>query len=154
MIKRIACILAAAMLLIGSSALADDRKMSDMSVEELVTIHTLSQHYLFNHPDLKRVLVPAGTYKIGDEIPAGHWTIIAPDEIATIHVIYGTAVDQFGNIDVYKPQTNCLIYGSKSYVYRVGNPTEVDYVLEKGKYIQLSSGAYFQVYAGHKFSFE
>lgn len=72
--KRIASSLLALVLLIPCVALASFA-LSDMSIDELVTLRNEINAELMERGYEKEVTVPAGTYIIGKDIPAGTYTI-------------------------------------------------------------------------------
>ena len=67
-------VLIIALVLLCSSALADI-DLSGMSYDELVSLRDQINLAIWNCQEWQEVTVPEGTYEVGKDIPAGHWTI-------------------------------------------------------------------------------
>lgn len=111
-----------------------------------------------SHPtsESEEVQVPAGTYKIGEQIPAGHWTITC----APRNYCYVTVGSEL------KDNKKEIAYGSKGYYHIAmagtesnisdrGYPSFVDLELTEGMYICIErSFVTFTPYDGnHGFTF-
>ena len=63
-------------LLIGlSCALAESIDISNLSIEELAALRDRCQMEMMKSDKWQEVTVPQGVWKIGENIPAGHWTL-------------------------------------------------------------------------------
>lgn len=77
-------------LLICTCAVAEF-DLSSLSFIELIELQQKISQELTTRPEWKEVEVPVGCYKIGEDIPAGHWTIKGTKGSSTIQ--YGTALN-------------------------------------------------------------
>lgn len=93
--KRIAFPLLAIAILIPCIALAS-YALSDMSIDELVTLRSEINAELMERGYEKEVTIPAGTYIIGEDIPAGAYTIRHVSRSAMV-----TVYDENGRISEY-----------------------------------------------------
>ena len=72
--KRFAALLLVAILMLAGSAAADPIDLSGLSFEQLVALRDQLNLAIWNSQEWKEVTVPAGVWKIGEDIPAGHWS--------------------------------------------------------------------------------
>lgn len=82
-------------LMICSVALADI-DVSSMSFDELRALQQRINAELVTRPEWKQVTVPAGTWQIGTDIPAGFYSVTALDTHVTIDFI-----NEKGRADYY-----------------------------------------------------
>lgn len=127
-----------------------DIDLSSMSFDQLADLRNQILHEMMTRDDWQQVLVPVGTYKVGEHIPAGHWTISALPQDTTI-IYIGQALEDDGKE---------VEYGSKGYYkitltddeymfYRVGEAQQTDLVLTPGTYVEVKiSGCLFTPYTG------
>ena len=64
-----------ALFLLPAFSLADIPDISGLSYDELVQLNNQINLAMWNSEEWQEVTVPPGTYQIGVDIPAGHWTI-------------------------------------------------------------------------------
>lgn len=106
--------------------------LSTMSVDELIALNKAVVMELMSRKDFKEVTVPAGEYKVGEDIPAGIYTV-------------KVKANQFASLNVLDSKKN---YTSKIYVVEVDNPIG-KLVLEEGEIVATTYGsAIFTPYAG------
>ena len=74
--KRLLVLFLSLVLLAGSGA-ADPIDLSGMSFDELVALRDQLNLAIWNSQEWQEVTVPAGVWKIGEDIPVGYWTIRA-----------------------------------------------------------------------------
>ena len=92
--KLIAIVLILAVLL-PAAAFADLPDISGLSYDELVQLKNMINLAMWNSQEWQEVTVPAGTWKIGEDIPAGHWAIsIVGHGLTTVW--YCEQVDELG----------------------------------------------------------
>lgn len=72
--KKLACFLLVVLMMIPFAAFADNN-LATMSFDELVALKNQIMAELVGRGDLKEVNVPAGTYTVGDQIPAGEYSV-------------------------------------------------------------------------------
>ena len=76
--KRFFSALLVITLLLGvSSAIADGIDLSQLSIDELVALKDKINLAIWNSQEWQEVKVPQGVWKVGEDIPAGHWSIEA-----------------------------------------------------------------------------
>lgn len=66
-------------LLVVSSAAAEDIDLSGLSFDQLVQLQTRITMELMQRDEWQEVTVPAGIYLVGRDIPAGKWNIKSSD---------------------------------------------------------------------------
>lgn len=146
--KRIlACALSFIMLLALSPSSYADIDLSGLSYDELVALKDQINLAIWNSEDWQEVEVPMGVWAVGEDIPAGKWTIKAiPGGNAYIKVGNelkdgGTDVKSSFTVDIYDP-------GHRSYKEGT-NLTESTIDLVAGQYISIDfANAIFTPYAG------
>ena len=148
--KKLIVLIIALVLLLSSAAAESNNPLADYSLDELLFMRRTLDKVLFNHPDVKSVTVPEGIYKIGEDIPAGDYDIIAVSgEMSSI--VYFEHLDPLG------------------YTYKEGEPFQWEIVsnmpdndvksyhfhFDEGNYVRVSlAPAIFTTYTGPKFTFE
>jgi len=85
-----ALILVLGLLILTGSTVAAEEKYAGLSFEELQAEILLIQHIMWNSDDWQEVMVPAGAYEVGVDIPAGDWTI-STDNNPLVYI--GTKLD-------------------------------------------------------------
>ena len=131
-------------------ASAEAIELSGMSFDELVALKEQIDLAIWNSQEWQEVEVPQGVWVVGQDIPAGKWTIKAADGLkATVY--WGDMLDESGT-DI---SWDGRIYESeylKSVNYRYyekGESTEVTWELKDGHYFIVNSGiALFSPYSG------
>lgn len=146
-------ILALVLILLCFASVAFAESAFDLSVlsyEELVSIKDQINIAIWQSEEWQEVEVPKGVWIIGDDIPAGKWTIKAADEIKA--EVYwcdklddsGTGASFFGKIYEYE-----ALYSLHHRYYEKGDTTEVTWDLKNGQYFIVDDGiALFTTYSG------
>ena len=111
-----------------------DVDLSGMSFEELVALKDQINLAIWNSDEWQEVEVPQGVWKVGEDIPAGHWTILAlPGKLTRIYV---------------GPKTkNCgtdVDWKTFAYVIGEGYPDPSDGMLPEWS-IELSDGDFVKI---------
>ena len=89
--------------------------LSSLSFEELLELGTTLQSEIMSRPEFKKVLVPPGAYKVGEDIPAGKWTITASEGMCEVY--WGKKLDEYGVEVPYSDEIDTLDdWGSESSV--------------------------------------
>lgn len=134
------------------SALADV-DLSGMSFDELVALRNQIDQAIWASDGWQEVSVPAGVYHVGEDIPAGKWTI-RPADSQTAEVYYGAGLKDGGASidDVY----DAVQITSPDDAYAEYNDVaSVSWTLEDGSYIKVeSSSVVFTPFSGNAFSFK
>lgn len=144
--KKLFAVLLTVTLLISSAASAMD--LSGMSFDELVALRDQINLAIWNCQEWQEVTVPAGVWVIGEDIPAGHWTI-RPLPNDYVNVTYFDRLDQFGK-GVGQGWLGwggtLTSRGEDDITY--GEPTQIDLEMEAGMYFKCSKSVIFTPYAG------
>lgn len=90
--KKLFALVLVSMILASAAALADV-DLSDLSYTDLLALRDQVQAELISRPEWKQVTVPGGTWTVGEDIPAGSYSIY-PVKSVVIH-LWGAAVDDF-----------------------------------------------------------
>ena len=148
--KRIASFLLVLSLLIPCIAFADI-DLSGMSYAELVALKDQINLAIWNSQEWQEVTVPQGVWKVGEDIPAGHWTI--KTTALTAYITICSKLDESGkDADIWNSRVYYteFIYGADSYFFDAENDrSEIDYELTDGLYVIIDSGSViFTPYAG------
>lgn len=145
--KRLFILFLTTLILAGSAA-ADPVDLSGMSFEDLVALKDRINLAIWNSQEWQEVTVPAGVWVVGEDIPAGHWTI-RPLPNDYVNVTYFDRLDQFGT-GVGQGWLGwggtLTSRGEGDMTY--GEPTQVDLVMEAGMYFKCSHSVIFTPYAG------
>ena len=145
--RLVSVILIFSLALLCSSAICET-DLSSMSFDDLVALREQLNLTIWNSKEWQKVDVPAGTYQIGVDIPAGHWTIIPyPDTLSNVY--YFDRIDKYGKDPASGWEGwSDLIADSSKYSDWEKYPHQCDAVLEEGMYIKLTGRVYFTPYTG------
>ena len=93
--EKICAVVVVILLVLTTSGLADNLDLSGMSFDELVKLKDQINLAIWNSQEWQEVRVPTGLYKVGEDIPAGKWTVLAPEGTTNL-VQWGTKPDASG----------------------------------------------------------
>lgn len=147
--KRILVLVLAVMMLIGG-AMAEGIDLSGMSFDELVALKEQLNLAIWNCQEWQEVEVPKGVWVVGEDIPAGKWTIKAADGL-TAYIGWGDMLNETGtdvsyNGNIYESE---LLLSVNYDYYEKGDATEVTWELEDGQYFIVNDGiALFSPFSG------
>jgi hypothetical protein len=148
--KKLIVFIVAVILLCPALASAEV-DLSGMSFDELVSLRDQINYALMETEEWEEVTVPCGAWKVGEDIPAGKWTITAVDG-AYVGIEYGSTLDESGMSISYYSKNYYVetIISPSSYIFQKGQDTaQVDIELKNGNYFCVTSGeAVFTPYAG------
>lgn len=132
-------VLLAALILVASAAVAEV-DLSGMSFEELVQLSHDVDQAIWASDGWQEVTVPPGTYKIGEDIPVGKWTIKASERDA-VYVSYCQAIDAVGGPNIMWPNayTQQWIY-SESHPNGAAEAHQITFECAEGMYIVVQKG--------------
>ena len=149
--KLLPMILAALLCLSLASALADI-DLSGMTYDELVSLKDKINLALWNSAEWQEVTVPQGVWKVGEDIPAGHWTIKATDGVMC-EIYYCDAIDttgrspDFGNVN--ELILKYIKSSSRKSFKENEDLTEIDINMSDGHYLIINDGnVIFTPYSG------
>lgn len=149
--KKISLILVMILLCVTSLSSAEV-DLSGMSVDELLALKDQINLAIWNSKEWQEVTVPQGVWKVGEDIPVGHWTIKCSKEDSSTMITVGYGVSDDGK-SVGRSNDPALsdiwywkeIYGEKGY----GDLKEWDYDMKYGLYVSVEhSAAVFYPYSG------
>lgn len=113
-----------------------------MSFEELVALKNRLNMEIWNSYSWDRVLVPHGVYKVGENIPAGHWKVEPPIN-SFIDVNYGSEKnDHQMNMELSYSAWKQDLMDKGCNFYNDGDITSTDIKAESGYYICMNDGVY------------
>ena len=130
-------------------ALSDIPDISNLTYEELVQLKDQINLAMWNSSDWQEVLVPAGVWKVGEDIPAGHWTIRVASEQQLFYIYVFDKIDEieknpaFG-ARLYQEKLASPGYGLRGEVI----PDSTDFILEEGWYFTCYGPVIFTPYTG------
>ena len=137
------------LVLLAGSAAADPIDLSDMSFDELVALRDQLNLAIWNSQEWQEVTVPAGVYRIGKDIPAGHWTIRVVGQNSFVLVSYFDILDDVGKSmspNAYLFHT--IIASPGLSAFGEVNPESVDIDMMDGWYFKCDGVVVFTPYAG------
>ena len=129
-------------------SLSDLPDISGLSYDELVQLRNQINLALWNSSEWQEVTVPAGTWKIGEDIPAGHWSISMSGH-GLISVYYCEKVDEFGEPVFFGAKYTRKDLASED--FKAFNETYnhvVDFELQEGWYLYFTKEVIFTPYTG------
>ena len=139
------------LVLLPVVSLADLPDISGLSFDELIELRGKIMWAIWACDEWKEVKVPAGVYKIGEDIPAGRWNIQTSSH-SLISIKYGKELnDPETDID-----NSTMIWGENITLDldKPQYPHFVDITLKEGNYISFSGEVLFYPYNGkHKLDF-
>ena len=141
-----------ALLLLCSFAIAEI-DLTGMTFDELVELRQKVDTAIFASDGWQEVSVPAGIYKIGEDIPVGKW-VVAPTEGSTALVCLGESVNSNGMEIADQFYSEQITSESDSYA-DYNKVREVTLDLQEGTYIEInSSNVVFTPFKGHNLGFK
>lgn len=125
--------------------------LEGLSYDQLVSYRDALNLAIWNSQEWQEVKVPAGIWVIGEDIPAGHWTVSAPDG-ESIHIAYGDELNSTGrSINTLWTDVGMFanLYGQGHYSHNDDNDHYLNIDMKKGYYFSVDEGyAIFTPYAG------
>ena len=132
-----------------SPAIAENIDLSSLTYAELVALKDRINLAMWQSEEWQEVTVPEGIWRIGEDIPAGHWTITVKGR-GSANITYGNKLDRTGKqisfdsgVFFYK-----VVNGPDNWSFREGDVNYIDIDLIYGYYIDVSGGVVFTPYAG------
>lgn len=140
------------LLLICSFAIAEI-DLTGMTYNELVELRQKVDKAIFESDGWQEVSVPAGLYKIGEDIPTGKW-VVTPADGSTAFVSLGTNIDSNGMELADSFYNETITSESDSYA-EYNSIREVTLQLQDGAYIEIkNSNVIFTPFKGHNLGFK
>lgn len=143
--KKLVALFLAIVLSAGFS-LAEGINLSGMSYDELVALKDKINLAMWSSQEWQEVTVPQGVWKVGEDIPAGHWTV-APLGERYVYVYVGTKLkEEKKGIDIFNSDYYVYeyIYSEKSDLFNKNeDKPSCDLELENGMYVVIENGSVF-----------
>lgn len=141
-------ILATVLILAAAPALAD-LDLSGMSFDELVALREQLNLAIWNCKEWQEVTVPEGIWIVGEDIPAGHWSIRVA---AKQDYFFVSTFDKLNEIEKRPAHGARYVdqdiaspgYSAFGAIY----PESTDLILEDGWYFKCGGACIFTPYAG------
>ncbi|MBQ6364680.1 MAG: hypothetical protein IJH81_05860 [Lachnospiraceae bacterium] len=119
--------------------------LSGMSYEELAELKDQISLAMWDSEEWQEVTVPQGTWIVGEDIPAGHWTIKCADVnrndrfLDRCEIEWGY-VDKYGMIQfTANVHGRAKLFNPNSNFYKRGTDTEMDINLDEGMAIIIDN---------------
>lgn len=134
-----------------------DVDLSGMSYDELVALKDQINLAIWNSEEWQEVTVPQGRWIVGEDIPAGKWTVKCADigeDNAFMQftvLFWGEKLDKNGDISYKGRHGDAFIYNPNSEYYKEGGITEITIELFDGDIFivkQENNQAIFTPYSG------
>lgn len=157
--KRILVTLLTCMiLLLTGIALAEGIDLSGLTYEELVALKDQINLAIWNSSEWQEVTVPQGVWKVGEDIPAGTWTVRCADTARDSYMMnecdlsWGEQLSENGQSIAWKGRYDLVtLYNPNNEHYNEGELTEYTFTVQEGDYIIIDNSyncAVFIPYAG------
>lgn len=137
---------------------AEDIDLSRMTYGQLVILKNLINKAMWQSREWQEVTVPQGVWKVGEDIPAGTWTVKCADLGRNSYMMkecklsYGQYFDEVRQDIQWKGRYDLLtIYNPNHENYAKGQLTEYNITLYDGDYVVIDSSynkAVFCTYTG------
>lgn len=127
---------------------------SAMSYSELTDLKDKINLAMWNSQEWQEVMVPEGVYVIGKDIPAGKWTISAPEKLYSVQIAVGPKLFDNGRVNY---DNFYALYGKENTLNKEneGRTTFISIELKKDQYISIEDGsAIFTPFTGNSFTFK
>ncbi len=95
--KKTLALLLVLMNLFIFTAFAEEINLSGYSYEQLIELQKQVNKEIMSRPEWKEVTVPVGTWKVGEDIPAGTYSVSGGKYMATM-TIYKSAEKNFSDM--------------------------------------------------------
>lgn len=128
---------------------AADVDLTGLSFDELVALRDQLNLAIWNSQEWQEVTVPEGIWIVGQDIPAGHWSI----RVAAEHdYLYVSCFDLLNDVEKIPARGSRLVQqaiASPGYsVFGEVTPESTDLILEDGWYFKCTGAVIFSPYAG------
>lgn len=155
---RILSLLFALILSTAPFAHAETFDLSGLSFDELVALKDRINLAIWNSQEWQEVTVPQGVWIVGEDIPAGTWTVRCADIGHNDYMMkecdfsWGEKLSENGKSIMWSGRYDLVsIYNPNHKQYKDGQLTEYTFTVNDGDYIVISEAynkAVFTPYAG------
>lgn len=146
--KRLLSVLLAALLFAGSAA-AQAPDLSGLSFDQLVELRDRLNIAIWNCSEWQEVTVPEGIWIVGQDIPAGHWSVRVAAEHDYFYISYFDILNEIEK----RPGNGARLVqqdiASPGYsAFGETTPESTDVILEEGWYFKCGGAVIFTPYTG------
>ena len=135
-------------LILSAAASADAPDLSGLSYDELIQLRDKINIAIWNSQEWQEVIVPAGTWKIGEDIPVGHWSISMVGHGLTT-VWYCEQVDEVGAPVCWGAKyTHKEVASEDFHAFNETYNNVIDFDAKEGWYFIFDKAVKFTPYAG------
>ena len=141
--------LALVCLFLVPAAVADVPDISGLTFDELITLREKINLAIWQSAEWQEVTVPAGIWVIGEDIPAGHWTIKTYGTLSGPIMHYFKKLDSSGLAPDYLYDDYVLVISSpdmEAYGSTAAHSTDID--MKAGWYFMSDETVIFTPYIG------
>lgn len=136
----------------------ENEKLDSMTFDELVALHDQINLAIWKSREWQEVTVPHGVWKVGEDIPAGTWTVRCADTgrnsymMKECHVSWGEYLSEDGQNVRWRGRYDLVtIYNPNNEDFKEGQLIEYTLTVKDGDYIIIDTSynkAVFTPYAG------
>ena len=139
--KRVLIVLFVLMFSVATFAQAESFDLSGMTYDELVTLRDQINLAIWNSQEWQEVTVPQGVWKVGEDIPAGTWTIKCANGGNRCEISWGEELTENGEAIKSRGRYSLYnyIYNPESRLYTAGDDMiEYTFTVKDGDYIVVA----------------
>ena len=140
--KKLLCILSALAIALSLAvpAAAENIDLTALSWEELLELKEKITLEQMSRDEWQEVEVQQGVYVVGEDIPAGKWTIKSFGNGRWSNIAIGSKLSENGNgLDIWENYTSYYIYNPDHRNFEEGDCTEVTITLQEGYYVEIEN---------------
>ena len=134
--KKLICLLL--LVCVTATATAESIDLSSMSYDELVALKDRINLAMWNSQKWQEVIVPQGIWKVGEDIPAGSWTVRCAAAFTAV-IEFGPDLTENGDDIEYKTRRGRCTLDSPEYRHYKKNISieQYSFTVEEGDYILI-----------------
>ena len=140
--KKLITIILVLAILIPAAAVADLPDISGLTYEELIQLKNQIDLAIWNSQEWQEVTVPQGIWVVGEQIPAGTWTVKCASDSYSI-VAFGDTLRETGTDIKATAYFNSQVVTSPDYkrFKKEEDVAEYTFTVKDGDYIQISNAS-------------
>ena len=128
--------------------------IDDLDLKHLLKLKESVDKKIFKSGEWKEAQLPAGTYQIGTDIPAGHWSLSAAGEYSTPMVWYFEKAEPSGVLIDYTGRWYMqTIVSADVYEENPSFPMSIDINMQDGWFLQFDQSVILSPYTGKNIDF-
>ena len=141
--------LALVCLFLAPAAVADVPDISGLTFDELITLREKINLAIWQSAEWQEVTVPEGVWVVGEDIPAGHWTIRVASSNDILNIAYMDRINLTTELPMNGAQLFSRTIASPGFsAFGEINAEYADIVMEDGWYFKCSGAVIFTPYTG------